>query len=396
MAEGTARVCWLLINASHYHVARWSAFSGDAEFRATLVELANRDAGFAALQAARYDGVEYRTLFPGRHWRTVSGAERRRAIHRELDELSPDVVCLNGWSMGGAAAGLEWCRKRGRRAIMFSDSNAFDHVRHGLREALKRRLLALVDGAVVAGRTAREYMVALGVPAARVSIGYDVVDNAHFAGGAPGSAPAAAPPPPFFIAAARFEPKKNHLGLLDAFADYRRRAGDSAWPLVILGDGFLRPQMEERITALGLEGAVTLPGFADYAALPDWYARAACFVHPSTTEQWGLVVNEAMAAGLPVLVSAQCGCAADLVHPGENGYTFDPHDTGALTERMFMLAHGGADLDAMGQASRRIIADWGPERFAAGVREAVKAALASAPQRAGPLDFVLLRALAGR
>lgn len=395
MAGSETHVCWLLINASYYHIARWSAFSKDAAFRTTLVELANRDAGFGALQAKQYDGIEHRTLFPGQSWRAVSGAQRRRAIHRELDALNPDVVCLNGWSIGGAVAGLEWCRRRGRHAIVFSDSNAFDYKRNVIGETLKRRLLGLVDGGVAAGTTAREYLIALGFPGERVSVGYDVVDNAHFAQGVRDSALASAPSR-FFLATARFEPKKNHLRLLEAFAKYRQRAGDSAWSLVILGDGVLRAQMEARIAALGLERAVSLPGFANYRALPDWYARAGCFVHPSTNEQWGLVVNEAMAAGLPVLVSARCGCAADLVHPGENGDTFDPYDPSALAERMLRLAHGNTDLSAMGRASRRIIADWGPQRFAAGTREAVSAALASAPRRASPLDFMLLRALAGR
>jgi hypothetical protein len=85
-----------------------------------------------------------------------------------------------------------------------------------------------------------------------------------------------------------------------------------------------------------------------------------------------------------------------LVYPGVNGDTFDPYDPSALAERMVRFAHGDKDLSAMGRASQRIIADWGPQRFATGTRAAVTAALASSPRRAGPLDFVLLRALAGR
>ena len=71
---------------------------------------------------------------------------------------------------------------------------------------------------------------------------------------------------------------------------------------------------------------VLLPGFKQYPELPLYYGLAGAFVLPSLTEPWGLVVNEAMAAGLPVVVSDRCGCASDLVRPGENGFAFDPCD----------------------------------------------------------------------
>ena len=120
-------------------------------------------------------------------------------------------------------------------------------------------------------------------------------------------------PERYFLASARFVPKKNLLRLLEAYAGYRRRAGADAWHLVLLGDGELRGDIERRSALPDLAGAVILPGFRQYDELPAYYGLARAFVHASTTEQWGLVVNEAMAAGLPVLVSDRCGCAPDLV-----------------------------------------------------------------------------------
>ena len=101
-------------------------------------------------------------------------------------------------------------------------------------------------------------------------------------------------------------------------------------------------------------------------------------MHPSTTEQWGLVVNEAMAAGLPVIVSARCGCAPDLVVDGENGFRFNPEDTRGLADRLQTVAESdAATLAALGNASRRRIADWSPARFAHGLRAAVGVARAN-------------------
>lgn len=103
-----------------------------------------------------------------------------------------------------------------------------------------------------------------------------------------------------------------------------------------------------------------------------------------------------MAAGLPVLVSRRCGCAADLVTEGVNGFTFDPLDIDGLAALMQRLAHGDADGTALGEASRRIIALWGPGRFADGLEQAVACALARPRPRPGPFDRALLRLLLRR
>jgi glycosyltransferase involved in cell wall biosynthesis len=142
---------------------------------------------------------------------------------------------------------------------------------------------------------------------------------------------------------------------------------------------------------------VFLPGFRQIDDLPRFYAHAGAFVHASTTEQWGLVVNEAMASGLPVIISDRCGCASDLVQEGVNGWTFDPHDTEALSNLMARAASlSESDLTRMGAASERIIANWGPERFASGLLDAANCAVAVGPKRAGWLDRRLLKALARR
>ena len=156
----------------------------------------------------------------------------------------------------------------------------------------------------------------------------------------------------------------------------------------------MRADLCRLISDLGLQGCVHLPGFKQYPDLPAYYGLARALVLPSVSETWGLVVNEAMASGLPVLVSNRCGCAPDLVQEGVNGWTFDPGDTGQLAGLMLRLAETPRErLEAMGEASRRIVADWGVKRFAAGLKAAVDKALEVGPKRAGLLDRPLLRAL---
>ena len=124
---------------------------------------------------------------------------------------------------------------------------------------------------------------------------------------------------------------------------------------------------------------------------------ADAFVHASNREPWGLVVNEAMAAGLPVIVSERCGCAADLVKPGLNGETFPPDEAEALARHMQQMATASPEtLAAMGAASRQIIAEWSPARFAGNLQAAAESAATRTPRPASLLDRVLLKALIWR
>jgi glycosyltransferase involved in cell wall biosynthesis len=110
-----------------------------------------------------------------------------------------------------------------------------------------------------------------------------------------------------------------------------------------------------------------------------------------------LVVNEAMASRLPVLVSNRCGCAPDLVQEGVNGWTFDPTNEEQLAQLMLRIsAFQDFSLSAFGSASRQIISQWGPDRFAVGLRQAAECALRVGPKRVSLVDRALLALLARR
>ncbi len=280
-----------------------------------------------------------------------------------------------------------------------SETTAHDFERHWWRELPKRRLLRVVGAALVGGRAHEEYLETLGLPPDQVFWGYDVVDNDHFARGAQRARRQAetredlfGPPRPYFLASGRFVEKKNFPGLIEAFVEYRRTASNP-WDLVILGDGPTQPDVDQAIKQNGLRDAVHLPGFKQYDDLPLYYGLAGAFVHPSTTEQWGLVVNEAMAAGLPVLVSERCGCAPDLVEAGRNGYTFDPADPSDIAHTLQRVSQAEDGLDEMGQASREVIANWAPDRFGRGLERAIEQALDVKPPTVSVFDRCLLTAL---
>jgi glycosyltransferase involved in cell wall biosynthesis len=313
--------------------------------------------------------------------------------------------------MVDALLALQWCLRTKTPAVVMSDSTELDAPRVSWREWVKRRVVGLCSSALVAGSRHRDYLVGLGMSADQISPGYDVVDNAYFAAKAGEFREQRAEvrrqhglPENYFIASARFIGKKNLPRLIEAYARYRELAADSAlrappsslWDLVLLGDGPLRSDLCRLISDLRLQSFVTLPGFKQYPALPAYYGCANAFIHASTTDQWGLVVNEAMASGLPVLVSNRCGCAPDLVQEGVNGFIFDPGNVDALAQLMFRISAFNFPLSRFGAESGRIITNWGPERFAAGLKSAAEQALRAGPKPASPVDRLLLRGLIAR
>lgn len=324
-----------------------------------------------------------------------------RRMKETLDGLSPSVLFYPGWSDPAALCMLHYGRQRGIPGVMMSDSTALDRQRSWVRERIKERVVAMADAMLVAGTRHVEYCEQLGMQRARICTGYDVVDNDHFARGADLAREEASTlrqrlglPERYFLACGRFVEKKNWMRLLEAFAAYRLRSGSDALSLVIVGDGPLEAAMRSLCERRGIAQHVKHLGFLQYEQLPAVYGLASALVHASTVDQWGLVVNEALAAGVPVLVSDRCGCAPDLVLPGMNGWTFDPY---AVDELALRLTHIGglsdAELRKLGTNGRKSIAEWSIERFAAGALAAARIAKKELTRRPSLVDTALIRLL---
>ena len=423
-----------------YHVARLEAA---AQLGATTaIELSAETGEYAWDKIGGAKTFQRVTLFPEGDSRAASPQEVQARVSRALNECHPQIVAIPGWSDPGALAALDWCLRSHVPAVLMSESTAHDERRVWWKEFIKRRMVGLYSTALVGGRAHASYLQRLGMSPERIFTGYDVVDNGHFQKAESkkqkaeisGSPPSTAhrPPsidPPYFLASARFIEKKNLPVLLQAYAEYREKAESGKqkaevrsqksetrdtssadplisdfrpptsdlWDLVLLGDGPLRPALKSQILNLNLHDWVHLPGFKQYDELPEYYAGASAFIHASTSEQWGLVVNEALAAGLPVLVSNRCGCVPELVREGVNGFTFDPRSRSDLADLMATMAARPADeLARFGRASREIIAQFSPTRFAEGLLQAAGLAHALPRRRAGVFDRLLLQRLIRR
>jgi len=355
-----------------YHLARFHALldSPELDGKVTGIELvsgAGVHAGYK-FREERSGSLPIETLFPGQAWQDVSGLALAAALWNRLNRIDPSVVLIPGYYTLPAIAAALWAKLKRRRSVLMTESTADDHPRHWWREAPKRLLLhALFDWAVAGGASHRRYLTRLGFRLPRIARFYDVVDNAFFRERAEAlrkhyRADDFDLPERYFLFVGRLADEKNVDGLLDAYLAYRR--GGGTWSLVLVGDGPGRERLEMTARSSGFSG-IHFEGLKKSADLPQYYAFAGCFVLPSRCEPWGLVVNEAMASGLPVIVSKHCGCAEDLVEPGRNGFVFDPAASGELEGR---LSHVGAlsprELCEMSVRSAAIIAQFSPEAWA--------------------------------
>lgn len=382
-------------NFGPYHAARLASLRDHGSVVALEASLARSE--YAWVKPQLPDGIDYAPFEL-----SASYSSRPASIERELERLlaprMPDVLAVPGWSSLASLVAARWGVRRGIRVLCMSDTNAYDEPRRAAVEAIKRMVVAHYSGGFTGSRSQADYLSALGAPRDAIETGYDVVANAYFAtraeavrtsGTMPQIAGRALPEAlrgRYFLGVNRFVAKKNLPVLVRAYHGFRKGRGDDPadWPLILLGDGEQRGAIEAEVDRLGLHGHVLLPGFLQIDRLPEFYATAGAFVHASTTEQWGLVVNEAMASGLPVVVSRRCGCVEELVEDGVTGLTFDPFDETAITAAL-QAASALADRDALIERASARIAEWDVDRFGAGLARAARTASLRPPVRPGLL-----------
>ncbi len=357
-----------------------------------------------------------------RRWRNISVWRRMTSC---LDQYRPQCVVIPGWSGACALAALQWCMIRRVPAVCMADSTAWDWRRTPLKEWHKKHLLSAFSTALAAGTATRDYLHELGMSEDRIFLGYNAVDNAYFQsattiwrGSEWSLREELALKRPFFLFVGRLIPEKNLFRMMDAYAQYRtqvakqRDAGKvtAARDMVVLGDGQLYNELTAHISALGLafsspiigirpseqdgtQAIIHLRGFTRYEELPKYYALADAAILASQKDTWGLVINEAMASGLPVIVSRRCGCSLDLVREGENGYLVDPFDVNDMATKMMRMTQLSAEQrQTMGARSHEIVQGWGPGRFADGLKAAIEKALQVGPGQHSGLDCLLLPA----
>lgn len=366
MAKPALKVLWHWSSMGPYHFARMNALARAPGIELTVVEIAASD-GHGWIRSEEAKEFTLITLRPDALSRRLL-KDTRHDLLRVLNETHPNIVVAAGYRDLYSLRAILAHRASNPNTLtlLWSESTAADRSRARAIEAAKALILKAFDGALVAGKQHAAYLASLGMPAADMQAVGNCVDNDLFARRAsPAHADDGAKETPdnYFLFVGRFVPQKNLSRMIEAYREYRQRAGSAAWDLVLVGSGPDEGSLKRQIRESDIEGT-WFTGLRQAQDLPAYYARARCFVLPSISEPWGLVVNEAMASGLPVLVSNRCGCVPDLLEDGVNGFVFDPFDTHALATLLFRVSTGAVPLRDIAANARHKVSDYSPALFA--------------------------------
>ena len=302
-------------------------------------------------------------------------------IARALERGRPDVVVVSGWSTFASQSAIAWCRTRGVPYVLVVESHD-EGPRAGWRKAIKGTVVpALVRGAagvLVTGSLARSSMIDRDADPERVGIFANTIDVDAFGADAEALAPerdllraelGAGPDDVVVLSVARLAPEKG----LDVLVRAAAEAGDPRLLVVVAGAGPERERLNALAEELGVR--LVLRGDLPWARIVETYVAADVFALLSEREPWAVVVNEAAACGLPLVLSDRVGAAHDLLRDGENGVLVPAGDASAAAAALRRLAADRLVRLAYGAVSREIAARWGygasVDAFVAAVQRAV-------------------------
>ncbi len=363
------RVAFVWAQFGPYHMDRCEAAAAalGPEREVIGIEVAAASDDYAWDPTGAGQGFRKITLFPGRsHDATRRGERFVRLVRAALASRARHVFMCHAGEPEYFLAALA-LRLAGRRVYVMSESKFDDLPRSAWREVAKKLFYLPYRGALVGGARTRAYMRFLGFRDDRIAEGYDTVSVARVRAlaGSPPAPAGASHAARHFTAVARFVEKKNLALLIDAYGRYRALAGDAARPLVLCGAGPLEGAL--RAEAQGIEG-IRFAGFVQAEVVARTLATSLALVLPSLEEQWGLVVNEALAMGVPVLVTDRVGARDSLVRSAVDGYLFETDNAEGLARLMHRLAADADEWRRLSEGTARFVARGDAARFAEGVR----------------------------
>jgi glycosyltransferase involved in cell wall biosynthesis len=341
---------------STYRAVVFSALARQARTRALdlhVYQIAETEVGrglLSPVDASRHD-YPMTCLFPGAYSDTPVWT-RVGALARHALTTRADTVVLAGYDRPEyiIQAVLLWLR--GIPRAVFCDSTAFDQQRTWRKTIVKRAVLRLFSSVFCYGRRSGDYMAGLGVARARLVTDCQAaaLPLDYDASAIPAARIRAAPKGdhPLFLYVGRLSSEKQVDVLLTAFASVRAALPEAR--LRIVGGGPLEASLQSLAATLGCEASVEFTGGQSGQALYANYLEATALILPGRSEPWGLVVNEALHHGCPVIVSNRCGCVPELVEDSVCGLVVEAGDVAGLSAAMFQAATRWQDREAVAMA----------------------------------------------
>lgn len=361
-----------------YRIPVFNALARSQELDLLVVFLAETDSGLRQWPIYK-DEIRFQyQVLPS--WRIRAGRHNlllNRGLRSCLKKFSPDSIICGGYNYYASWEALSWTRRHKAAFILWSESNAQDS-RNGNRwiESLKKRFIAGCDLFVVPGQASQEYLQALGSLPDDIVVAPNAVDNDWFQTRSDSARATASVfreklklPDRYILFVGRLVREKGIFDLLEAYAKLEESVRSKVG-LVFAGDGRSKTELQREAQRI-IPGTILFAGFTHREDLVGLYALAEALILPTHTDPWGLVVNEAMACGLPIVVTHLAGCARDLVKNGWNGFVVPARDPQKLKDAIESIV-GNLELrQKMSIRSSERIRNYSPEACARGLAEAV-------------------------
>jgi glycosyltransferase involved in cell wall biosynthesis len=370
------KIAFVIRNIGDYHVCRLLRLQSDirVEGEEMLTIEATTTSGFYTHQQSR--GSALKTNLNLKQLRGKTRISKVLGLLATLVKNRPPFIIVLGYNDELSLTALVASKLIKAQIFFLSDSKADDHVRNPVIERVKAALISRFDGAVVAGARHKQYFVKLGMNAASIRTGYDVVDNAFFnrraamfrakrnlLGGSD------LLKTKYVLCVSRLVPRKRVELAIRVFAESNLAA--KGFRLLIVGEGPERQRLQDLILSLEFGRYIVLCGAVSNVRMPCYLAFASALVLTSEFDQWGLVVNEAMASGVPSLVTERCGCAGEIVINDINGYVWDGRDVRKGSDLLTEMVLDERKHAAFAEAGLITISQWGPELFSQSVRSLI-------------------------
>jgi len=322
------------------------------------------------LEGYDYTFVRNNSFFPGsnRFWGAINFS-----LPYEIERWQPEALLVVGWSFYSHLVAMIYFKNK--IPILFRGDSTLLGEKPGLRQLLRNIYLPWVyrhvDRALYVGKNNKDYFLKYGLKDEQLFFVPHAIDTIRFQDAIEENKKKAmawrrslgiTDDKIVFLFAGKLDPQKNPLLLLEAF----KQLNDTKAHLIFVGSGKLEEELKRQASA-----RVHFIDFQNQAIMPVVYHLGDIFILPSQrNETWGLAANEAMACGLPILVSDKCGCAVDLVVDGKNGYIFPAHNKDELWTKMQGMLDKNK-LKSMGVASLDLIHGWSMDSLCSGIEESI-------------------------
>jgi glycosyltransferase involved in cell wall biosynthesis len=326
------------------------------------------------------DDCKFDHSFLGSAQHSFGNSERTTFAYGNLSEVleaeKPDRIIVSGFSLATLKV---WWYTRFRNAQFLIWSGSVGMEGKGwpiLRKAQRRLLMAYTAAFVVYGERAKKYLLDSGVKSEKIFKGLNTVDTAYFS-----------QQTRILKEKREKEPNKKQLSYVGYLSkrknvtqllDCLRLLADKRQDFVLnlIGDGDDKEALVRRVRELGLDEFVRFVGFKQKEELPEFYASTDVFLFQTDFDIWGLVLNEAMSAGLPCIVSPNAGAADDLIIDGQTGFVIDYNEKEKVVKKIIELFDDEKLRKKIGDAAAAFIEEKASLKVSAqGFIEAVKSTM---------------------